>query len=396
MPNILFARNVLFGKYIFAGLSKRSFEVQYPFIENHFEIDFYDKQGLRTHRLSNDGTNSPLISAEFEYTNNGCGKFSMTLSKDHKIPIAYEQRIDISLFGDNKAWYSGYVQTRPVEGSTETEWEYSGYGFFNQLDGVLVNKTYTNTEISAIVRDIILTYLDGKTNIVAGTDIYSTGYTAEGIKFDYVTAKDVIKQLSEFAVNYIYGVDENRMLFFKPVETDINEDSRFWVGYHITSFLPEEDIDSVENHLFVMDKDSNVVYETLSQESIDAYGLKQVTKKLPNTDSAVDAKQWGDAQLESLKTPKRTAKVTLVNTKDIIGRKIKAEGKALITSEDGSSSVVYPIKTVKYKMSDDGITMSMELGEYTKNISEYILKLTRDIKNIELAQKAKDQTVTTP
>ena len=201
-----------------------------------------------------------------------------------------------------------------------------------------------------------------------------------------MTAKEALSQLAEFAANFIYGVDETRDVFFKQLITEINENSRFWVGHHIEKFIPEEDIETVVNYVYVQNGDSNVVYETSDAASIAAYGLRGAVLTIPSAVENVDAVQWGNSQLASLKDPKRTAKVEGIKP-DILRRKIKPEGMARITTYDGSSYYDYPIQKVKYKISSSGITMTMELGEYTKGLDQFILKLTRDVKNAELLQR---------
>ena len=389
MAGVMFGRNTRFGKYRFASPAKRvgAVVIDYPYIEGHFAVDFYDSEGLRTASVVSDRRYSPVISAEFELNQNGCAAFKLILAKNHGINIAYNQRIDIRLFGDNQPWYSGYIQVRPVEGTTAETLEYSGYGFFQQCAGVIVNATYENTEISQIVKSIVRNYIEPNTGALFASDkIYSTGYTATGLKFDHVTAKEALSQLAEFAANYIHGVDETRDVFFKQLVTEINENSRFWVGHHIEKFLPEEDVETVVNYVYVQGGDSTVVYETKDEASIAAYGLRGAVLTIPSAVENVDAEKWGDSQLEVLKHPQRTAKVDGIKP-DILKRKIKPEGMARITTYDGTSNYDYPIQKVKYKISSAGITMTMELGEYTKGLDQFILKLTRDVKNAELLQR---------
>lgn len=71
--------------------------------------------------------------------------------------------------------------------------------------------------------------------------LINTNYIASRIQFDGVTAKDALKQLSDFAIDYVYGVDEYRRLFFRPRNREVNEQARFWVGDHQGSFEPVDD-----------------------------------------------------------------------------------------------------------------------------------------------------------
>ncbi len=48
--------------------------------------------------------------------------------------------------------------------------------------------------------------------------------------FDGVTVKEALATLSDFAVDFVYGVDEYRSLYFQPREKRINEEARLTVG----------------------------------------------------------------------------------------------------------------------------------------------------------------------
>lgn len=394
MSNIMFGRNILFGVRRFAAPVRHAGAVviDYPELDGNFVIDFYDSEGQKVGQIISDSKNSPLISAEFKLDNNGCANFSFVLMRDHAISIEYNQRIDIRLFGTRQPWYSGYIQTRPVEGTTEDVWKYSGYGYFQQLEYVIVNKSFTNTEISRVARNLIMQDIEPGTGAKYNqSKIYSTSYTASKLAFDHATAKDALKQLSEFAVNYIYGVDEYRDVYFKPLVTEINENSRFWVGHHIQKFIPEEDTSTIVNYVYIQggtlnSSGSNLMYEAGDATSIAKYGKRAAVLSIPSAFANVDAQRWGDNELSVLKEPKRTAKVEGIS-EEVMKRNIRPEGMARITPFDGKSFYDYPIKNVVYKLSGEGITMTMELGEYTKAIDQIILKMTRDAKNSELLQR---------
>lgn len=394
MSNIMFGRNVRFGRYRFAAPMKRvgAVVIDYPLIDGHYAIDFYNSEGQRTATIVSDAKNSPLSEAEFKLTTNGCAEVKFTLSKNYGIQIDYSQRIDIRLFGDSQPWYSGYILTRPIVGTTEAKWEYSGYGFFQQLEYALVTRDFKNTEISRIAREIITGDIEPGTGArYNASKIYNTGYTASSISFDYATAKDALKQLSEFAANYIYGVDEYRDVYFKPTVTEINENSRFWVGYHIQEFIPEEDVSTIVNYVYAQggtldSGGSNIMYQCSDTESIAKYGKRAAVLSIPSAYADEDAQRWGDNELNKTKAPQRTASVDGIHP-EVMKRNIRPEGTARITTFDGKHSYDYPISEVSYKLSKEGITMTMELGEYTKGIDQIILKMTRDAKNAELLQR---------
>lgn len=394
MANIMFGRGSLFGRYMFAAPIRRAggVVIEYPVIDGHYVIDFYNSNGQRVASVGCDAKEGPLIDAEFKLDTNGCSEFSFTLARNHGVEIGYGQRVDIRLFGDAQPWYSGYIQTRPVDGTTEDKWKYKGYGFFAQLEHVVVNRSYAGQDIASIAGDVIANDIEPGTGARYNeSKIYAVGYTASAISFDYATAKDVLKQLSEFAVNYRYGVDQYRDVFFRPLVTEINENSRLWVGHHIERFVPEEDISTIVNVVYVQggtlnSSGSNIMYQTSDAESIAKYGKRAAVLSIPSAYAASDAVRWGENELQTLKEPKRTAKIEDIHN-EVAKRNIRPEGMARITTYDGENSYDYPIQTVKYKLSKDGIVMTMELGEYVKGIEQIILKMARDSKDAELLQR---------
>lgn len=100
-------------------------------------------------------------------------------------------------------------------------------------------ETYENMDPGAIVRDIAM-----KAEETHGIIIYNASKISDAIYiitklvFDGVTVKEALSTLADFAVDYVYGVDEYRNLYFAPRETGINEQARLTVGKHINKYIP--------------------------------------------------------------------------------------------------------------------------------------------------------------
>ena len=76
-----------------------------------------------------------LSKVTFEIGSTGCGSCELLFKVlPSNSELNYMQRIDIHLFGDELPWYSGYIITRPVEGSTETEYKFTAHGYYNRLE----------------------------------------------------------------------------------------------------------------------------------------------------------------------------------------------------------------------------------------------------------------------
>jgi len=129
---------------------KRSFILRvYKYI---IDLKFYDTSNTLKKVLSSKSQNWPLISLEFELLRDGgCGSFKLKTSENINIQRGY--RLDLYLYEEK--WYSARVEKIPMTG-TQTIYEYSGFGFFNELDWKIIDETYENTELSEIVEDIII------------------------------------------------------------------------------------------------------------------------------------------------------------------------------------------------------------------------------------------------
>lgn len=385
----------LAGRYILAGITKTtsssddSSTVTYPVIDNAFYIALYNSAGQITKYLASDIFDSPLVSVEFKLEETGCSDFTLTLNREYADLIFINQRISIYLFGETSPRYTGYVNARALSGTTTETIEVSGYGYFGKFEKIIINETYENIEVMAAVSDLIQNTVAAKTGITYNSrKMVSTDFTLTGQQFAYATAKDVLEDLAGYADDYVYGVDELMEFYFKPRTTTINEDSRLWVGTHLTTFEPEEDMSDLVNYFYVkygeeqddgsyyyLDDDSEPV-AFYDQTSIDTYGYYEDVLTMPTAITSTDVIRWAQNKLENTKSPTVSAKLSGF-TLDVIKRNIKPEGLAVVNCDDGTQ-YQYQVTEVDYKISgDDGITMEITLGSKPDRLDKYIRKLIK-------------------
>lgn len=392
-----FYGSVHLGNSFKAGSRSIYAPVVFPLQGKGYKIIFYDKTGLKVGEISSEIQNSPLINASFELLTNGCGAFEILLSQLPKEleDIDYNYRVDIHLFGDENPWYSGYILHLPEEGTTEIGWEYSGFGYYNQLNNKRVNRSYENKQVSYIVRDIISTIIEPETDIVYDAlKIEATFYEVKSIRWDRAPAKEVMKRLSELALGYEFGVDEERDFFFRQKDTAINEDARFWVGKHLGTFVSKKDVEPVRNRLFIHSgkvtgaagAKTNYVCTVEDVGSIAAYDVREDSLTMPAVLENADAQQWGNYKLTELKDPVQTGKITGI---EVFKRRINAKGKAKITSLNGLHSYELPIKKVKYKISSEGIVVNVDLGKKDVSFSAEQLRLAQKVITNEQLEEQK-------
>ena len=378
--NLIFGR-YKFGRYIWAGNVGSGGSGPGPtpggddtYIPGLVQVIFFNRDGTKTAIFSNDTEELPFKELTFELTENGCGDGKLVFNTFPSFTeIQYNQRIDVYLFGSRDPWWSGTVLTRPDSGGTASKFEIKCYGLYERLDKVqLFGKEYKNMEVADIVRDI-----------------------ARNV--------EALDQLSEFALDFVYGVDSYREFYFKAINSEINEEARIWVGVHCNKFEPSQSIDKIINYAKVKGGaiDSNGeswLAEVQDAESQELYGLSETVLTLPSAYDAADAARWGQYEIDKNKDPKLSAKLgglILAYPKPdgvFSVRRLTTEGQAAITDLDGTLRT-YPITKIKYTVNGDkGIQCDLELGEQPDPpISNYLLALHRNAKNNEALQQAANE-----
>lgn len=380
---------------------------QINYLPNVYTIIAYNKDGTKTAIFGAGSESNSIEKLNFEIAETGCGKVEMTFNKlPDNTALDYRQRVDIHLFNDPRPWYSGYIITRPVEGTTEETYKFTGYGYYNLLNKVIVTGTYENMEVSAIAAEIARLIERNVGLAFNSNKIVNTAYTIKKIEFDHVTAAEALKQLLNFALDYVCGVDEYRQLYFQPRNSEINEQARFWVSQHLKSYKPTWDVDKIVNHAYIKgatvdQQGEQWLAEVSDQESIELYGISETVWSLPSAYSADDAERWGKNQIEKYKTPRKSASVGGVKLDypradgSFFVRKLSTQGQTAITTLDGVLHT-YPITKLKYSISNkDGIKLDMNVGEPPFALDKYFAELDRNAKMAELLQQASTKQLKT-
>lgn len=390
------------GEIHYAGFSLVAVPTVFPLQTKGYKIIVYNRTDEKIGEISSEIEKPILNSCTFELIDKGCGSFDIELSKLPKEleDIGYYYRIDIHLFGDSSPWYSGYIIEKPAKGTTEKSWKLSGFGYYNQLDDISITREYKNKQITMIVRDIISTIIEPQTDIVyAANKIEGSSVVIgeEGIVWDHVKAKEVIKQLAELVLGYDYGVDAERKFFFRKEDTTIQQDAHWWTGKHLDTFIPKEDITKIFNviHVFsgkVQENKSNYLGTVESEISQAIYGFKrEINLTLPSILDDELAMDWGRYKLKEQAYedyPPIDAKVTGI---EVFKRKIEAKGRARISSKDGLHEYEFPIAKVKYKLSSDGLTVDVELGQKDVSFTAEQLALQQKIITMEQLEDARQR-----
>lgn len=402
--NFSFGRS-LFGRFIFAGKTgndanehpKGETKKYYP---GQYTVIAYAEDGTRTAFFGSGSEKNSLSKVTFEISSTGCGSCELSfkvLPKNSE--LNYMQRVDIHLFGDEQPWYSGYIITRPVEGSTETEYKFIVHGYYNRLEKLVLFETYENMDPGAIVRDIAMKAERTHGIIYNASKISDAGYIITKLVFDGVTVKEALSTLADFAVDYVYGVDEYRNLYFMPRETGINEQARLTVGKHINKYIPSWNVEKIVNWARIKggnidDEGEQWLCVVKDDVSIVKFGKRDKVWTLPSAYEVSDAVRWGENQLERYKNPIKSEKISGVRLEYPLVdgtfnvRHMTTTGQAQIRTLSGDTHD-YPITKVKYTISaSGGIATDMELGEPIFSLEKYLSDIERNAMNIEQSQSS--------
>lgn len=403
--NIRYGRSIQFGRHVWAApvRGRNNLNINVKYLPDCVQVVAYNKDGTKSAIFGNDTEEQGFDKIQFEITNTGCGAATISFKRYPTFAeIPYGQRLDIHLYADSRPWWSGYVLSRPDNGGTEKDYKIVCHGFYNALKNKLIFGRYQDVEISKIVIDICR-QAEADTGIVVNTSkIYNTNFKVSDIVFDGINIQECLKQLAEFAVDWVYGIDEYREVYFKKRNDRINEEARFWVGRHLNEYIPSLDVDKVVNWAKIKGAklDSNgeqwltIVEDIESQQK---YGRREAIWSLPSAYSEGDAERWGMSELRKYKDAVPSAKVKglILEYPRPDGkfwvRKLSTDGQAAITNSEGTMTQ-YPITKLKYSIdAKNGIVCEMDLGEQPFILEKYLLNIERSNKNNELLQQASNK-----
>lgn len=327
-----------------------------------FKVRFYDTSDVKIGELGSDVKIGRVEEVEFELMGFGCSAFKLTIDDYPGFDILYRTRLDIHPYFDVTPWFTGFIQSIPQPGQ-KRPFTYLGFGFFEQLDWVLITDSYESQEVSVIVKDIIQNTVAPSTQIVYNASkVDVTAYTVESMNFDHIPAKDAIQALADIAQGWEFGVDNSREFYFREIDTDVYY--HYWASKHFQEVELVEDPHAIRNKLYVklgqiQESGSNIIGEVHDDPSIASYGLREMVITAPEMIDSDDALQWAAQILAEKKNPEVKAKIdnVLLDADKLI---IDSKGKVRLTAYEGSEYTL-AIKKVGYSIAKSGILATLEL-----------------------------------
>ena len=327
----------------------------------------------------------------------GCGEISFRLPRklfeekniggDYNLRVYYRDP-------DTNAYnlrYQGLVETKNpnIQGNSDVI-GINGHGYSVQLGRIyLDNVTYTNTEASAIVTDLLDNYIaNGDTDISYDPgDIENTGFTIDNIKFNE-TADVAIQKIAEIVGGREHGVDMNRNFYFKARSTTVGWN--FPLGYKIKDFQETQDFSDVVNRVIVQGAESGGTYykntynDTPSQLK---YGIRSQVHQNSSITTDTVASQIATSIFAEYNDVVRKASCKLVDFNGqiegtnpiplfvILGKAIKY-GEKRYGEFLYSGQVQRYVDRVNYRLSNNNnIEVSLDLGQVRPMVVEQISQL---------------------
>lgn len=269
------------------------------------------------------------LTPSWEYSRiGGCGSFGFDLPRslcDEKyisgdFNIQIERRDPLTnLYGKI---YEGLVELKSpsISGSKEIV-NVAGHGYYATLGRIRLTETYTSTEISVIIKDILDTYIvpEGLITYDPG-DIEVTGFTPDKLEFKNVTVLEALKTCADTAGGIEWGVDRNRKLFFKARGTEVA--FRFPVsGGQLKDFNYDDDFSAIVNQVFIQGGDvADVPYTFEDYNPISQLKYGRRDRIIQNSAIVTEAvaQQFVNAVLAEYSDVVRSGSGKLVNYEQLI------------------------------------------------------------------------------
>ena len=352
----------------------------------YFEIAFTTRAAANIVIVSTTSGRNPIISGSFSLSENGgCGPFEMIFVRDAVPTIAVGSMIDFKVKLEDVAkttYWSGYVTEIPNANTQSTVVRVGGHGLWKQVVNSLIVKFYAADDTDEIVKDI-LADINANIDVSSSTSeiVIASPVAIGDFEPQFTPASDAIALLAMIQQSTQYGVDQNRKLYFKDLDTTVNEDAHFHVGQKGSMGIAEYNLGDDSNELFnrvyiaanKLVGGGNLILARDDSSSQSTHGLKSKFIQAPALQDPTDIWAFADAQLNVGTTAK-----TIGNVRAGLFRHfLFPRGKAR-THLGGGLYHDLKIAAVEYVFDgQNGLAGSAILGDPDIDVTSEIKKMTR-------------------
>lgn len=324
----------------------------------------------------------------------GCGSFSFD------VPIRFCEEtflggnFNVKIYRKDPAdleydlWYQGRIEDKSyaVKGVEEVI-TVSGNGYQSQLKDIYISKTYSATEASAIITNLLDTYIVPLTDIEydAG-DIVATSFTFDSLEVNK-DAMDAVSTVANVVGSREWGVDKDRKLFFKARSSSVG--FRFPIDAKVLRWSNDTSSKEIINRVFIIGGDvAGVPFtrEVNNSASQRKWGRRDKVVQNSSIVSNDVADQFGAAIFADQSDITRRASLELLDeqlietTIPIPLTQVIAKSITWGTRKWGtflySGRISYQVNRVSYKIDSIGnMIISLELGRLRPNIAEDLSQL---------------------
>ncbi len=342
----------------------------------------------------------------WEYTRlGGCASFSFDL------PIRYCQELTLGMNYNIKIYwrvpstktfnliYQGRIEDKINNVANDGEAiTIQGMGYQSALSDIFLQKTYTSTEVSAIIADMVQNYISANTNIIYDAiKIASTGFTPASwpVATDGLSG---ITALSDLVGTREWGVGVDRKFYFIQRSSTIG--FRYPFGSGTLTFSDDSSTKKLVNHIVVIGgtlggggtytktfdyavsqkkwgrRDISIQNSSIITDDVATQFANALYNAYSNVSHSASIQRLDDAQIEAV------IPIPLVQLRP----KIITYGTSKYGSNLYSGLVSYQVNRIQYKLDSVGsMSYTMQIGTLIPSIIEDVKALEYNVNQIQQA-----------
>lgn len=359
------------GTWVYARPLSAAFLTQATSIlEPGFVIRHYGRNDVLQRVFDSRVQYSDLLEVYWDEVEHGPSEFRLKVPRELATAWTHYDRIDIHPFRDPRPWFSGYVTRVPDQDSTRWPDDVQGRGWHRFLERVTLTGSWQDVQVREIVDDVARDLEHRARVVYDGRKIDGGEYVVQGpFSPTRQVVSSALDDLATLAGAHHWGVDAERDLWFRPVDTE--ERYWKWLGAHVNNVVLYEDSADLVNLLHVKSgkvqgagQDTYVGYKEDAPSQVN-YGIREGEETAPSFLETADALRWGEQRVAQLKDPKRPYSIDDVALG--VGERVQARGQIRLHLREGRS-ITLPIKRVAYTMNSREIRAAIDIGEVREDI----------------------------
>ncbi len=323
----------------------------------------------------------------------GCGNFSFSVPIRFCESVQLGGNFNIKIYIRNTSntfdlRYQGRIENRGNDVRHDGEnITINGTGYQSELADIYVDRDYTSTEISVIVKSILDNDITPNTNITySAGDLTATSFTPDSLSFN-TDALSAMQTLADIVGSREWGVDKDRKFFFKQRSSSVG--FRYPLGGKVTSFKFDTSSRDIVNRVVVTGGDvSGSPFTRVVNDAQSQLKWKRRDKVVQNsaiTTNAV-ADQFADAIFTEFSDVVRKAQVEILDDTQIEATipipllQVIGKGATYGTKKYGTGMynaiLSHQVNRVSYQVDDAGVIVTkIQLGQLRPDSAENISQI---------------------